>query len=87
MKVKKYMSCLPEIWPLGNWTWLDVWSYIFSYKLPYVSLYNHYAPLVGWDKVRLVTLFDPEFDKLGASNVDSFLMWRFKHEDRRDNTK
>ena len=87
MKVKKYMSCLPEIWPLENWTWLDVWGYIFFYKLPYVSLYNRYAPLVGWDKVRLVTLFDPEFDKLGASNVDSFLMWRFKHEDRRDNTK
>jgi len=74
---------LPEVWPIQNWSWKDVWSYIFSRQLPYLSVYDVYAPLIGWDKVRFVTLFDPEFDKLGTSNVDSLLMWRFKHDDLR----
>ncbi len=52
----------------------------FSHSLPYASIYDIYAPVVGWDKVRLTTFFDPEFDKLGASNLDGALMWRFKHQ-------
>jgi len=71
---------IPECWPVQNWTWQDVWAYIFSHDLPYASVYDIYAPVVGWDKVRLTTFFDPEFDKIGASNVDGVLMWRFKHK-------
>jgi len=87
MHAQKNITCIPEVWPLATWRWLDIWAYIFKHNLPYISIYNLYGPLVGWDKARFVSFFDHDFDHLGASNVDSFLMWKFKHEDRRDNTK
>ncbi len=59
--------------------WRDVWAYIFSKNLPYASVYDTYAPVVGLENCRLVTFFDPEFDKFGSGNVDSALMWRFRH--------
>jgi len=68
-----------ECWPIADWSWKDVWAHIFSNNLPYASVYDLYAPVVGWDKTRLTTFFDPEFDKLGASNLDGVLMWRFRH--------
>jgi len=71
---------IQECWPVQNWTWQDIWAYIFSHDLPYASIYDVYAPVIGWDKVRLTTFFDPEFDKIGASNLDGVLMWRFKHK-------
>jgi len=76
---KKSISVIPECWPIADWTWKDVWAYIFNRNLPYPSIYNFYAPIVGWDKVRLATFFDPEFDKLGSSNVDGVLMWKFRN--------
>lgn len=76
---REYAGVIPECWPIAEWSWEDVWAYILSHNLPYASVYDLYAPVVGWDKVRLTTFFDPEFDKLGASNLDSALMWRFKH--------
>jgi len=74
-----HIGPIPECWPVGSWSWRDVWAYIFSRGLPYASIYDEYAPVVGWDKVRLVTFFDPEFDKFGNSNLDGVLMWRFRH--------
>ncbi len=68
-----------NIYPLKDWTWKDIWAYIISRKLPYLSFYDIYAPLQGYDKTRFVTLFDSEFNHLGAMNVDGVLMWRFKH--------
>jgi len=73
-KESGFLNCAP----IANWTWQDVWAYIFGNNLPYASVYDLYVPVVGWDKVRLTTFFDPEFEKLGNRNVDSALMWRFK---------
>ncbi|MGB9835033.1 MAG: phosphoadenosine phosphosulfate reductase family protein [bacterium] len=73
------ITAIEEVWPLADWTWKDVWAYIFANQLPYPSVYDTYGPVVGWDRVRLTTFFDPEFDKLGASNVDGVLSWRFHH--------
>lgn len=70
---------IPECWPVADWSWRDVWAYIFSHDLPYASIYNIYAPVVGWENARLTTFFDPEFDKIGASSVDGVLMWRFRN--------
>lgn len=80
-RIKKNLSltCIKEIWPIADWSWMDVWTYIVSRKLPYLSHYDLYAPIVGWDKVRFSTFFDPEFDKIGASNIDGVLMWRYKN--------
>lgn len=79
IKANRSLSVIREIYPIQNWSWQDVWAYIFSNDLPYASIYNTYAPIVGWDRVRLVTFFDPEFDKFGNSNLDGILMWRFKN--------
>jgi len=68
-----------NVFPLKDWTWKDVWAYIVSNNLPYLSIYDKYNKLLGYDKARFVTFFDPEFDKFGSSNVDGVLMWKFKH--------
>jgi len=30
-----------RVFPLGYWTWLDVWAYIVEYDLPYLASYDH----------------------------------------------
>ncbi|NUU96748.1 phosphoadenosine phosphosulfate reductase family protein [Marinitoga sp. 1138] len=79
IKAKRIVGNIQEYWPLQNWDWKDVWAYIFSNDLPYHSAYNIYAPVIGWDKVRFATFFDPEFDFLGNSNLDGMLLWRWKN--------
>jgi 3'-phosphoadenosine 5'-phosphosulfate sulfotransferase (PAPS reductase)/FAD synthetase len=68
-----------EVYPLYFFTWKDVWAYIFKYSVPIPSVYYTYAELLGWDKVRLVTFFDKEFEKYGSPQVDSVLSWRWKY--------
>lgn len=77
---RRSITEIEECWPLADWTWKDVWAYIFGHNLPYAGVYDLYAPVVGWDRARLTTFFDPEFDKLGASNLDGVLMWKFRHQ-------
>jgi 3'-phosphoadenosine 5'-phosphosulfate sulfotransferase (PAPS reductase)/FAD synthetase len=68
-----------EFWPLQDWTYMDVWAYIISNNLSYPSVYDKYAELDGWDKVRFHSFFDPSMDKFGRSNVDGVLLWKFKN--------
>ena len=74
------ITAIKELWPIQNWSWKDVWAYILSNNLPYASVYDIYATIVGWDKARLTTFFDPEFDKIGAGNLDGVLMWRWRYD-------
>ena len=67
-----------ECYPIARWSWKDVWAYIVSNNISYPSIYDKYSKIYGWDKVRLVTFFDPEFDKFGSSNVDGVLMPEFR---------
>ena len=73
------LTRMKEFFPIYNWTWMDVWAYIVSRNLPYSVIYDMYAKVEGWDKVRFSTFFDPEMDKFGRSNVDGVLLWKFKH--------
>lgn len=68
-----------ECYPLADLTARDIWTYIVTRKLPYCSHYDRYGALLGIEHVRMSTFFDPEFDKFGASNLDSLLMPEFKH--------
>lgn len=79
IKSNRSLSAIKEFFPIADWTWMDVWAYIVSHDIPYLSLYDRYAPVLGWDKARFTTLFDPEFDKLGASNIDGVLSWRYRY--------
>lgn len=79
VKNTRILKGIKEICPLHNWTWLDVWAYIVSNNLPYLSHYDKYAQIEGWNKTRFVTYFDPEFNKFGAQNLDGVLMWQYKY--------
>jgi len=68
-----------NVFPIRRLKWLDVWGYIVSNGLPYPKIYDLYAPLLGWDKARLVTFFDMEFEKLGSPYVDGFLLPGFRN--------
>jgi len=70
---------ITNIFPLKNWAWKDVWAYIVSNNLPYPSIYDRYAEVLGYDKVRLVTFFDMEFERLGSVYVDGVLMPEFRN--------
>ena len=70
-----------EIYPIADWKWMDIWAYIVSRNLPYPRIYDKYAELLGYDKVRLVTFFDMEFEKYGSPYLDGFLL----PEKRNDN--
>lgn len=71
---KKDLTDMPEVWPLENWSWLDVWAYIVSNDLPYHSAYDLYAPILGYDRARFVTFFDPEFYSYGSTFVDGCIL-------------
>ena len=68
-----------NVFPVRNLTYRDIWGYIVSHDLPYASVYDRYAPLLGWDQARLVTFFDAEFDHFGSQIVDGVLMPTFRH--------
>jgi len=74
------LSAIPECWPLAEWTWMDVWAYIVSNNLPYLAHYDHVADLVGYDRSRFATLFDPEFKHFGVESVDNVVYWRHRNE-------
>jgi len=65
---------MTNVFPLAKWRWLDTWAYIVSRRLPYPKVYDLYGPILGWDKTRLVTFFDPEFDWTGSPLLDGILM-------------
>ena len=76
---RRSLTAIPECYPIASWSWRDVWAYIWSRNLPYPSIYDLYAPVVGWENARLVTFFDHQFDFLGAPQVDGVLLWQFRH--------
>ena len=80
IKERKRLTIFREWWPMQNWTWMDVWAYIVSNNLSYPSVYDNYAELDGWDKVRFHSFFDPSTDKFGRSNVDGVLLWKHKYQ-------
>jgi 3'-phosphoadenosine 5'-phosphosulfate sulfotransferase (PAPS reductase)/FAD synthetase len=57
----------------------DVWAYIVSNNIRYLSHYDRYSKTIDITKIRFATFFDPEFDKLGCSNIDGVMMPEFKN--------
>ena len=66
--------------PLKNWSWKDSWAYVICNDLPYPSFYDKYAEVIGYDKVRLVTFFDYEFERFGSPYLDGVLMPKNKSD-------
>lgn len=70
-----------EAYPLRDWSFEDVYAYIYSEGLPLLRHYDDYSELLGYDRTRWVTYFDSEFDHLGASYVDGVLRPEYRHPD------
>ena len=66
------------VYPLRDWTWLDVWTYIIINNIKYPKIYDIYAKYLGYDKVRLVTFFDKEFEGIGTYYLDQVILWKWK---------
>lgn len=79
MRRGRMLSAIAECWPLAAWTWRDVWACIVANGLPYLSLYDSRAALVGYDLARFTTLHDAEFAHLGSLTVDGVLHWRWRN--------
>ncbi len=75
-----YFHGVPNVHVIKDWTWKDVWAYIISRKLPYLSIYDKYAELVGWDNVRFAGFFYYTQECLNNESVDKHLMWRYFHQ-------
>jgi predicted phosphoadenosine phosphosulfate sulfurtransferase len=75
-----------EVHPIYHFTWRDVWAYIFKHGVPVPQVYYIYARHVGWDRARLTTFHDKEFEKYG-NQIDGVLMWREKNYVERKNSK
>jgi 3'-phosphoadenosine 5'-phosphosulfate sulfotransferase (PAPS reductase)/FAD synthetase len=63
--------------PIRFLNWEDIWAYLLIHKIPYPSTYDKKAELVGWDRARFVTFFDPEFAHMGATDQDNFQMYKY----------
>lgn len=68
-----------EAYPLRDWTWKDIYAYIFENNLPIPSVYYKYGELVGFDNARYVTYYDSEFRFLGADYIDGVLLPWFRY--------
>lgn len=68
---------IPQCYPLHEWTWRDVWACIISNNQPYLDHYDKYGAVQGYDKVRLCTFFDEEFQHKNA--IDGILMPEFRN--------
>lgn len=66
--------------PLGLWSWMDVWAYIVTHDLPWLSIYDYLGPrarngLIGRNGVedgRMVWLrkFYPEAYRIARDHLD-----------------
>lgn len=62
--------------PIHELTTRDVWAYIVEHNLEYHPIYDEQADLYGGMESRgnrLVTLYDSEFDSLGARSISQFI--------------
>lgn len=62
--------------PIHDLTTADVWAYIVEHDLAYHDIYDRQGELydgIDAPENRLVTLYDAEFDSLGAREVSQFI--------------
>jgi len=68
-----------QVFPIADWTWRDVWAYHVANDLPWHSAYDRYGPVLGWDRVRFVSFFDPDMERFGGLALDGVLIPEFKN--------
>lgn len=74
MKVSEIINGITLVYPIHSWSWMDVWAYLFSNKIRFPKIYYELVKIYGWDRARLVTFFDKEFEHLGNVTVSKFIL-------------
>lgn len=80
IRAGRSLTSLRECWPISSWSWLDVWAYIVSQGLPWVSVYDREAEVVGWDNVRFSDFFGGGGERVGADAMHNILHWKMRHQ-------
>ena len=71
---------IPEVYPLAGFTANDIWAYMTSENVRYLSYYDEYSDLTDIRDLRFTTFFDYAFRHLGAENLNAFKDWRHAYE-------
>lgn len=53
--------------PIKDLSWMDVWAYIVSNDMQYLSIYDKYVKVLGWDKARFTMLFSKGLMHMGGT--------------------
>ncbi len=72
--------------PLRNLDWRDIWAYLITNNVRYLSYYDKYAAIEGgYDKVRLTSRFSRGMiHKGGSYYIDGVMMSEFRNEKPED---
>lgn len=67
--------------PIRHFDWKDVWAYIISNNIEYLSYYDQYAAVEGYENVRLSSRFSRGLlHKGGSLYLDGVMMPQFRNE-------
>lgn len=72
------LGLMDEVHPVGWLTWMDIWAYIVSNALPYHSLYDVQAPVIGYDRARFGSFFAEKHHAFGTEAVQGVALWRLR---------
>lgn len=66
------ISCINECWPLQNWSADDIWAYIVSNDIPYLSHYDNRCDIEDIRDVRFSTMWHYSISR----NIDTYKDYR-----------
>lgn len=71
--------------PIRNLNWKDVWAYLITNNVRYLSYYDEYAKVEGYENVRLTSRFSNGIlHKGGSKYIDCVLMSKYRNEGPND---
>jgi len=73
----EWLTDIPEIYILQDWSYKDVWAYIVENQLKYPRLYDLYSQIISISEVRFHSFFDD--NRFGGVNLDKFSFWRLEN--------
>lgn len=66
--------------PLRDLDWRDIWTYLITNNIRYLSYYDKYAAVEGYDKVRLTSRFSQGMAHKGGYYIDCVMMPEYRNE-------
>jgi 3'-phosphoadenosine 5'-phosphosulfate sulfotransferase (PAPS reductase)/FAD synthetase len=66
--------------PIRDLDWRDVWAYLITNNIRYLSYYDKYAAVEGYDNVRLTSRFSRGMIHKGGYYIDCVMMPEYRNE-------